>query len=54
VLQAALKVSFDVLNVLRKEGSLAGTASRLVSFDERQKAVAKWQWDELYRRFSED
>jgi 2-methylisocitrate lyase-like PEP mutase family enzyme len=52
VLQAALKSSFDVLEILREEGSLANAASRLASFEERQKAVAKDLWDERERRFS--
>ena len=52
VLQAALKASFEVLMALRDKGSLTGVATRLASFEERQRAVAKEIWDERERRFS--
>ncbi|MDF3009331.1 MAG: carboxyvinyl-carboxyphosphonate phosphorylmutase [Burkholderiales bacterium] len=50
-LQAALKASYDVLGALKKEGSLASVAERLASFDERQRAVAKHEWDALESRY---
>lgn len=51
VLQAALKASYDVLRALGKEGSLASVADRLASFEERQRAVAKHEWDALEERY---
>lgn len=51
VLQAALKASYDVLRALGKEGSLASVADRLASFEERQRAVAKHEWDALEARY---
>jgi 2-methylisocitrate lyase-like PEP mutase family enzyme len=54
VLQAALKASYDVLNALGKDGSLASVADQLASFEERQKAVAKDTWDRLERRYQVD
>ena len=50
-LQAALKASYDVLGALKKEGSLASVADRLASFEERQRAVAKHEWDALESRY---
>lgn len=50
-LQAALKASYDVLGALRDEGSLASVADKLASFDERQRAVAKHEWDALEERY---
>lgn len=50
-LQAALKASYDVLRALSHEGSLAGVADRLASFEERQRVVAKDVWDELESRY---
>ncbi len=50
-LQAALKASYDVLSVLKAEGSLQSVASRLASFDERQRAVAKDKWDAREARY---
>jgi len=50
-LQAALKASYDVLGALKKEGSLASVAERLASFEERQRAVAKHEWDALESRY---
>jgi 2-methylisocitrate lyase-like PEP mutase family enzyme len=50
-LQAALKASYDVLGALKEKGSLASVADRLASFDERQKAVAKHEWDALEERY---
>ena len=50
-LQAALKASYDVLGVLKAEGSLQSVESRLASFDERQRSVAKDKWDEREARY---
>ena len=50
-LQAALKASYDVLGALKEEGSLASVADRLASFEERQRAVAKQDWDALETRY---
>jgi 2-methylisocitrate lyase-like PEP mutase family enzyme len=50
-LQAALKASYDVLGALKQEGSLASVADRLASFEERQRAVAKHDWDALETRY---
>lgn len=50
-LQAALKASYDVLGALKQEGSLASVADRLASFEERQRAVAKHEWDALESRY---
>jgi 2-methylisocitrate lyase-like PEP mutase family enzyme len=44
-LQAALKASYDVLAVLKREGSLQSVADRLAGFEERQRVVAKGEWD---------
>jgi len=50
-LQAALKASYDVLGVLKAEGSLHSVADRLASFEERQRAVAKDEWDAREARY---
>ncbi|MGX7706660.1 isocitrate lyase/PEP mutase family protein [Methylobacterium sp. Gmos1] len=50
-LQAALKASFDVLGALKRDGSLAGVADRLASFEERQRAVDKEAWDAREARY---
>ncbi|HEV2676410.1 MAG TPA: oxaloacetate decarboxylase [Aliidongia sp.] len=50
-LQAALKASHDVLDALKREGSLASVADRLAGFDVRQRAVDKPKYDELERRY---
>jgi 2-methylisocitrate lyase-like PEP mutase family enzyme len=50
-LQAALKASYDVLSVLKAEGSLQSVADRLASFEERQRAVAKDDWDAREARY---
>jgi 2-methylisocitrate lyase-like PEP mutase family enzyme len=50
-LQAALKASYDVLSVLKSEGSLQSVADRLASFEERQRAVAKDEWDAREARY---
>ena len=51
VLQAALRASYEVLDALGKDGSLASVTKLLASFEERQDAVAKDAWDELERRY---
>ncbi|MGL4287034.1 MAG: isocitrate lyase/PEP mutase family protein [Phreatobacter sp.] len=50
-LQAALKASYEVLGALKEEGSLQSVAHRLASFEERQRAVAKDEWDEREARY---
>jgi 2-methylisocitrate lyase-like PEP mutase family enzyme len=50
-LQAALKASYDVLSVLKNEGSLQSVADRLASFEERQRTVAKDEWDAREARY---
>src|ERR1700761_1688156 len=50
-LQAALKASHDVLAALKREGSLAGVADRLASFEVRQRTVAKPAFDALEQRY---
>ena len=50
-LQAALKASYDVLSVLKTEGSLQSVADRLASFEERQRTVAKDEWDAREARY---
>lgn len=51
-LQAALKASYEVLEALKRDGSLTSVSDRLATFDERQKAVAKDHWDQLETRYS--
>nr|WP_198157708.1 isocitrate lyase/phosphoenolpyruvate mutase family protein [Methylobacterium nodulans] len=50
-LQAALKASYEVLGALKRDGSLSAVADRLASFEERQRAVAKDEWDALEARY---
>lgn len=50
-LQAALKASYEVLGALKEEGSLQSVAHRLASFEERQRAVAKDEWDAREARY---
>jgi 2-methylisocitrate lyase-like PEP mutase family enzyme len=50
-LQAALKASYDVLSVLKSEGSLRSVSDRLASFEERQRTVAKNEWDARETRY---
>jgi 2-methylisocitrate lyase-like PEP mutase family enzyme len=50
-LQAALKASYDVLSVLKNEGSLRSVSDRLASFEERQRTVAKDEWDAREARY---
>jgi len=51
VLQAAVKASFDVLEILRESGDLKAAAGRLVSFEDRQRVVRKPWWDQLEERY---
>jgi 2-methylisocitrate lyase-like PEP mutase family enzyme len=51
VLQAALRASYDVLSSLNREGSLRSVADRLASFEERQRTVAKDEWDAREARY---
>jgi len=50
-LQAALKASYEVLSALKIEGSLRSVGDRLVSFEERQRSVAKDIWDAREARY---
>ena len=50
-LQAALKASYDVLGALKRDGSLRSVADRLASFEERQRTVAKDEWDAREARY---
>lgn len=50
-LQAALRASYEVLETLKREGSLATVSDRLATFEERQRAVAKSHWDALEARY---
>jgi 2-methylisocitrate lyase-like PEP mutase family enzyme len=50
-LQAALRASYDVLSALNREGSLRSVADRLASFEERQRTVAKDEWDAREARY---
>lgn len=52
-LQAALKASGEVLEALRRHGSLATVADRLASFEVRQQAVAKDVWDAREARYAD-
>jgi 2-methylisocitrate lyase-like PEP mutase family enzyme len=51
-LQAALKASYEVLGALKTDGSLISVAGRLASFEERQRAVSKDNWDMLEKRYA--
>jgi len=50
-LQAALKAAHDVLDSLKREGSLAAVADRLAGFDVRQRAVDKPKYDALESKY---
>lgn len=50
-LQAALRASYEVLETLKREGSLATVADRLATFEERQRSVAKNHWDAIEARY---
>jgi 2-methylisocitrate lyase-like PEP mutase family enzyme len=47
VLQAAVKGAINVLDVLKREGTLKGVQDQLISFEERQRIVQKPCWDAL-------
>ena len=47
VLQAAIKGAINVLDALKREGTLKGVQEQLVSFEERQLIVQKPFWDAL-------
>ena len=49
--QAAAKAIQEVLAALKKDGSLNNVTDRLASFEERQRVVAKANWDALERRY---
>jgi 2-methylisocitrate lyase-like PEP mutase family enzyme len=51
-LQAALKGAADVLTALKQTGSLDAVADKLASFDQRQRAVGKDEWDALEKKYS--
>ncbi len=53
-LQAALKGAGDVLSALKREGSLNSVSSILATFEERQRVVAKDQWDALKAKYGAD
>jgi hypothetical protein len=50
-LQAALKAGYDMLRALKKDGSLLSVQDSLASFEERQRAVGKREWDVLEARY---
>ena len=50
-LQAALKAVDDVMEALRRDGSLAQVAGRLAGFAQRQQAVDKPHYDALEQRY---
>ena len=53
-LQAALKAVSDVMQALRRDGSLASVADRLAGFAERQRMVDKPHYDALELRYRGD
>ncbi len=50
-LQAALKAVSDVMQALRRDGSLDTVAHQLAGFEERQRMVDKAHYDELEQRY---
>lgn len=50
-LQAAVRGAAEVLGSLKTQGSLDLAGDRMVSFEERQRLVAKDRWDEIERRY---
>ncbi len=50
-LQAAVKAMQEVLGALKADGGIERVADRLASFEERQRVVAKANWDALERRY---
>ena len=51
-LQAAMLAMKEVLNHLKREGSLDGISHRLVDFETRQEIVGKAEYDALERRYN--
>jgi 2-methylisocitrate lyase-like PEP mutase family enzyme len=51
VLQAALRAAYEALGSLKKEGDLRAAGDLLATFEERQRSVAKHEWDELETRY---
>jgi len=51
VLQAALRGAYAALGSLKKEGDLSAVGDLLASFEERQRSVAKHEWDALEARY---
>ena len=51
VLQAALRGAYAALGSLKKEGDLSAAGDLLASFEERQRSVAKHEWDALEARY---
>ena len=47
VLQAAVKGAINVLDALKREGTLKGVQDQLLSFEERQRIVQKPFWDAI-------
>ena len=50
-LQAAVHAASGVLQSLKEKGDLQGVEDRLASFEERQRSVAKDDWDRLEERY---
>lgn len=50
-LQAAMRAMSDVLSALRKDGDVGAVVDRLADFEERQRLVAKADYDVLDRRY---
>jgi 2-methylisocitrate lyase-like PEP mutase family enzyme len=50
-LQAALKAVSNVMQALRRNGSLDAVADQLAGFAERQQMVGKAHYDELEQRY---
>jgi 2-methylisocitrate lyase-like PEP mutase family enzyme len=51
VLQAALRGAYAALGSLKEEGDLSAAGDLLASFEERQRSVAKHEWDALEARY---
>jgi len=53
-LQAAMRAMTDVLGALRRDGDLSAVMDRLAGFEERQRLVAKHDYDRADRRYAVD
>lgn len=53
-LQAAMRSMSEVLGALHRDGDVGAVVDRLAGFDERQRLVAKADYDALDRRYSVD